>query len=1345
MSRKSIIFTIIPAIILSFSLINSSVAQILTDTTIIFNDNFESEAGWQADWRPLYDPDANELQLLSDSRGQVLALELSQNANRLRHPKLSAPTIEGYVTFWFNPNNADIPEFGTNNQFITYIPNKSIMIADISGSSSNGEKVVVALDMYKPTVGDYQAYLRWVNGNNQRTFDETDGVINTIDLVNGWQKITVGFTLNQSVSLWVDDTLVRTVSDVTHTVETASILHIGQRLNQEFIVPTGSVLYDDIEYQVPTNQIPTSTSTPTSTATPTSTSTSTNTPTATNTPENTATPTNTASATATLTPTPQPTQTPTSTPTSEPTAMPQPDLNTVLDEDFSSGSWDLAWRVVSANMSDLQVIDMPQRVDGKILQTTINNGNVYLRQPNVSLAEEGYLTFWFNPNNVTIPENGISYPLDKSITIAEVRGMVEGNERPLVALNLYKPSNNSYQIFLRWANEDARLAIDDDNQNNIISTSIENDWQKITIGYRVDEWVALWLNDEIVSRRNVEATHYAEYGSTVMIGKSNINTQIEPSGNLLYDEITFSIPKQETIWVDINNSSGVEDGLTPETAFRTIRQAAVSAGPGTTIRILPGIYRESITPANSGTESKRITYLAENGVNTVFIRGSEPSSALSWTQLSSNNIGLPDEVDPRNIYYADLSSWELSVSPRFVVMLDETNNVSQRLTLAREPDEKIETDWKHAEFWWQADGGSEPANCDPSLDSTDKDCDALSRSKTLLTDRTNDAEPMGVESGNLTTLGNLTGGKIFALDAHTGHYMFYRTIVAHDVMNGTITVDEIAEFPGQDASKNLDSGLGWGTKYYVEGKPQLLDKPGEWWFDEQTQRLYLWTPNGENPATQAIEISRYNLGFNLSGLSYTILNNLTFQFFNRNIINIENNQLASSYKNQLKHVTLGYGNRGIWINQNADGDTTKKIDGFTLSDSEVAHMDTAAFSINHNWNNAQNDPESYQKAGVVNTVINGNIFHDLSFRNEASDTAIGAIINHPNQIKIENNHFYNIAHNGLMFGLSVIQPSVSDKTFGFTANEIKTGDILVRNNIFEEACKIGPDCGGLKFWGKNFNTNSHVFRDVLIVGNLMKNNIGWGYVSEKRGKWSAGSLKGQGGFGFYGDLVAGLHLYRNISYNNSYAAYHFNGLWQYGSTIMYNNIAANSVIGFFMPANLYDPTVLNGSQNTQFVNNITLDIEQSAISIIKHNDIYGNLTINHNLYHNNNLNIYVFLENINNGASLFYRTVTDIQQETAWETNGIQGNPQFNNSAYQCDTLPCTDFELANSSPAIEQGAYLDSSLWDLAHNKFDLSDSEVCYSAEAFDIGAYEYLQDAVCKTNNGLLPVVYLPIIIK
>lgn len=778
------------------------------------------------------------------------------------------------------------------------------------------------------------------------------------------------------------------------------------------------------------------------------------------------------------------------------------------------------------------------------------------------------------------------------------------------------------------------------------------------------------------------------------------------------DPVAYQATLANNLWVDAVNGNDNNSGLTANTALKNIQTAASRAVANTTVHILPGVYRETVRPANPGAYGQPIVFRAENGPGTVFIRGSQPSSSLTWTQLGSNTIGLPSGVNAANIYYADLSSWGLSAAPRFVVELDGGGQPVARLPLAREPDWQVTTEWKYHEFWWAADGGSTVAGCVPAPGASHK-CDSSSWSTTQLTDQNNDTSPAGIEAGSLKTLNNLVGATLVAMDTGQGHYVFRRTIVSHDKANGRVTVDKSCSSPG----------LGWGTKYYVEGRPSLLDNPGEWWYDSAAKRLYLWPRTSGNPAAQNIEISARDYGFLLENRSYITLDGLTLDFFNGSAVYQYNHHVGErSYYNTVRNSTLRYANYGVHLLQGAGSSASDISDGFTLLNSTVAYIDTQAIHMRYWWDGSTAD--AFTHAGITNTVIQGNELHHLGFRSDY-DNAVGAAIFHADHLSFVGNHVHHVAHNGIQLLHSIIQ---SSKQYGFAPSEIKTGEILIKDNVFEKACLIGSDCGALKIWGDP--PDNHVFRELLVTGNVFRDTMGWAYVAEKRGYWTAGSssaVKGMGGFGLYLDNASGVHAYRNVAYNDSFAGYFFFGVWRDGDIVYYNNVAANSLYGFNMGAPEYDT---HGNWNTQVVNNIVVNNEGYGILHSTASGNLPNLTTDHNLYYSNGWRPYQSggLWQVGDlivsfyGSYQYYPTLAEIQSRTAWEDHGKEGDPRlaaYNVSDHDLFDGSWPDFHSTSASEKlIDKGTTgLPASLQALL-TKLAVQDLR---SGSAFDIGRYE------------------------
>ena len=1017
----------------------------------------------------------------------------------------------------------------------------------------------------------------------------------------------------------------------------------------------------------------------------------------------------------------------------------------VVADNFESGSL-AAWYTVEA--SRLSLLPGGGRNGSTGLAVAVSQVDAYIYLSRVAYAVEGYLTFWLNPNGVALPEPTPNYwPPGTSLCAGEVRSSASDWWPPLIGFYLRKPPGQGYQGYIAYPKASGYFYDWESGAFPLV-----DGWQKITLGYRIDTWVAVWVNDTLVRYYDSGIVHDDPSGDVIEFGKVNTNSSSTPSGSIRLDDVAFLVPRVDDLWVDGVNGNDEYDGLTPATAFRTIQRAAALAGPGTTVHILPGIYRETVYPALSGSAAEPAVYRAENGPGTVIIRGSEPASALTWTKLTNDPIGMPAGVYA-NVYWADLSAWNLNGPPRFIMEMPplssppsggtegetqgetstgrenrQQNSLSSpppggteggsRLPLAREPDWQVATEWKTHEFWWAADGGSAPAACDP-VTNADHNCDLPQRSMTQLTDRTNDSEPVGIEAGNLTTLGSLISGTLVAIDTYQGHYVYRRTITAHDVAAGRITVDRACEHDGGSGNP----GLGWGSKYYVENKPYLLDTPGEWWYDPATKRLYLWPPTPANPATLNIEISRRTNGFSLRDRSYTILDGLTIELLNGSAIYLANWETHKAYHDIVRNATLRYANWGVYLEQSvrATAPPGNMIDGFTLEDSEIAYIDTFAIRLIDWWENSA-AADSFTRSGIVNTVIRNNEMHHLGFRTD-DDNAVGASLSFVNKLRFEGNHVHHVAHNGIQFSRSVIQ---SAKTYGFSPEEIKTGDILIANNIFERACQLTTDCGGLKFWGNP--PDNHVFRNVLITGNIFRDSVGWTYVSEKRGRWTGDAdsqVRGMGAFGLYVDHASGIHAYRNVAYNNAYNGYMFSGVWRDGPMIYVNNVAANSLYGFALGSS-YDT---HGSVDTRLINNIVVNNEAFGMTVGYAEDRTQNMIIDYNLYHANgwggmwHAGPMVIRQVSASGTSWEpQQTLDEVRTNTPWEDHGREGDPAFRDYDVTDRAMfdgSWPDFHLtAASSNAIDRGTTaLPASLTALL-TAFGVTDP---HWGAAYDIGRYE------------------------
>ncbi len=101
----------------------------------------------------------------------------------------------------------------------------------------------------------------------------------------------------------------------------------------------------------------------------------------------------------------------------------------------------------------------------------------------------------------------------------------------------------------------------------------------------------------------------------------------------------------------------------------------------------------------------------------------------------------------------------------------------------------------------------------------------------------------------------------------------------------TYKVREVTGYVAQKG-KITATGLGdqlpeWG--YFLDGKLDELDHPGEWYYDATAKKVYFYPPGGVDPNTDLIEGSSYQVGMSISNEKHqAVIENLTFRHFTVN-------------------------------------------------------------------------------------------------------------------------------------------------------------------------------------------------------------------------------------------------------------------------------------------------------------------------------------------------------------------------------------------------------------------------------------------------------------------------------
>jgi len=235
----------------------------------------------------------------------------------------------------------------------------------------------------------------------------------------------------------------------------------------------------------------------------------------------------------------------------------------------------------------------------------------YLYRSALRPAKEGYLTFRFKPENLSIPDTS-GWFTGNSFRVASILG---GSEWwALVALRI-RQSQNTYKGFIEYRH--ATLGTQYDYQSG--EFDILPDWQSFTLGFAVDSFISVWRNDTLVREiRSID--HAIENASIIELGKSTNNSAIIPSGRLYYDNVSYKVPLVNNLYVDASTGNDTLTGNDPLAPLQTIQRAAELAGPGTVVYINPGRYHEKVELLYSGEPGKYIEFRASSS-DSVIIDG----------------------------------------------------------------------------------------------------------------------------------------------------------------------------------------------------------------------------------------------------------------------------------------------------------------------------------------------------------------------------------------------------------------------------------------------------------------------------------------------------------------------------------------------------------------------------------------------------------------------------------------------------------------------------------------------------------------------------------------------------
>ncbi len=303
----------------------------------------------------------------------------------------------------------------------------------------------------------------------------------------------------------------------------------------------------------------------------------------------------------------------------------------------------------------------------------------------------------------------------------------------------------------------------------------------------------------------------------------------------------------------------------------------------------------------------------------------------------------------------------------------------------------------------------------------------------------------------------------FSDDYWNGAYVYIQ------VNDWSIWPRKITDFDGETGTITINAEsfeTAQGYKYLIFDSYNALDSSGEWYFDDDSNELYLWTPDGSNPNNDTVEVKTREECFVLNGNDYIQIEGLNLRGGDIDMEGANNNLLQNC------HIYYPDWNFGM----DSDFDIySLKINGSNniIRDNEIEGT-CGQFII---------------LSGSNNSIVN-NYFHNLGYNN--CDGAAICISKCNTGNLISHNTFTKIGHS-----------AISSNYGGYR--------FIIQYNEFSKTCMLTTDVGAIGFGNGSFNNSivhHNVFHDmaavsagfymdfngfdILVHNNIFYNSESWG-------------------------------------------------------------------------------------------------------------------------------------------------------------------------------------------------------------------------------------------------------------
>ena len=283
---------------------------------------------------------------------------------------------------------------------------------------------------------------------------------------------------------------------------------------------------------------------------------------------------------------------------------------------------------------------------------------------------------------------------------------------------------------------------------------------------------------------------------------------------------------------------------TREKPLRTVQAAADRLKPGDTCVVHAGIYRESVVMKKSGSDGAPVRIQAAPGEKVV-IDGSEILD-LKWEKYRDGIYKASTKASFRQLFFDGVMMFE-----------------------ARWPNMASMDDlWKESR-WSVAGPGSEYGKVvDPALAATGIDMTGATAVLNVYHQFyiwTRLVKEHSAGSSSFTYEKDLKGVGEEHLEAKSKKGGKEKEIKPPKADKATPGKDEKGE-----AIKFADD------RYYLVGKLELLDAPGEWYLDAKSGTLYFYPPGGIEPTGHPVAVKQRDYGFSAEKQHHLLIDGLTF-------------------------------------------------------------------------------------------------------------------------------------------------------------------------------------------------------------------------------------------------------------------------------------------------------------------------------------------------------------------------------------------------------------------------------------------------------------------------------------